>query len=71
MLFMSVTAPGNCRGFPCCTKSVNNPSYDPKGTAYGFENGESCVSIDKLIIGCIKCGPDIASRPSSKTEPES
>jgi hypothetical protein len=43
MLLTGVKSPGNCSGFPCCTKPVNNPEYDPKGKAYGYENGQSCV----------------------------
>lgn len=46
LLFIcNIKAPGICSGFPCCSKPVSNPDFDPKGKAYGFENGESCVIL--------------------------
>jgi hypothetical protein len=36
--------------FPLCEKLVVTPAYDPKGNAYGTENGKSCVSIHILAF---------------------
>ena len=46
-LFLNgVKAPGTCDGFPCCNNPVNNPVYDTKGKAYGYENEQSCVILN-------------------------
>ncbi len=43
-LVLLVSGGGPCSGFACCKAKVENPSYDRYGKAYGFENGQSCVT---------------------------